>query len=249
MALHVVGRASHQQPCLRGLSAEGNGDAVGIIVEQRGVDDVPALARGAEGDASHRELSILDHRAEHAVVDVGLVVRMAPLANALQRNLQRGIGRTGRTILLVEDVGHVGIEELVDALGLVHVLHLNDLVQCLCTLDVAILSLAHVQPQHHLQGLAESLVDDEAQRTVLARELIVDIGRVDAATVPVLRESRAQDALPVERLRNDAKEALQQRSGRDAYAVAKVAIALATRSIVVAHLSEVGRRLSVVHLV
>ena len=249
MALHVVGRASHQQPCLRGLSAEGNGDAVRIIVEQRGVDDVPALARGAEGDASHGELSILDHRAEHAVVDVGLIVRMAPLANALQRNLQRGIGRTGRTILLVEDVGHVGIEELVDALGLVHVLHLDDLVQCLAALDVAILPLAHVQPQHHLQGLAESLVDDEAQRTVLARELIVDIGRVDAATVPVLRESRAQDALSVECLWNDAKEALQQRSGRDAYAVAKVAIALATRSIVVAHLSEVGRRLSVVHLV
>ena len=90
--------------------------------------------------------------------------------------------------------------------------HLDDLVQCLAALDVAILPLAHVQPQHHLQGLAEALVDDEAQRTVLARELIVDVGRVDAATVPVLRESRAQDALSVERLWNDAKEALQQRS-------------------------------------
>ena len=93
------------------------------------------------------------------------------------------------------------------------------------------------------------MVDDETQSAVLSRELIIQIGRMNATAVPFLGKARTENALSVERLRNDSKEPLQQGSRRDADAIAKIPVALSTCRIIMTHLSEVGRRLTIVHLV
>lgn len=51
-----------------------------------------------------------DLRAEDGVVDLCGLLRMTPFANALEGNLEGGGLRTGREVVVAEDVGDGGVE-------------------------------------------------------------------------------------------------------------------------------------------
>ena len=100
-----------------------------------------------------------------------------------------------------------------------------------------------------MQRLTEVLGDFNTHLAILSRVLVRQVGRFYAGTIPLCGEPRTDDALAIERLRDDAKQALQQRTTADADTITKVAITLSTGRIVMTNLTEVGRTLSVVHLI
>ena len=62
-------------------------------------------------------------------------------------------------------------------------------------------------------------------------------------------EAWTDEAFPIECLWNDAKKTLNQRTTTDTDTVTKVTIALTTGSLVMTNLSEVGRTLTIIHLI
>ena len=115
--LHVVGASRHQQIGLRGITLEGDDHRVGIIVPQRGIDDVAANGRRVEWDAGQAHLVFDDERTEYAVVDISCLLWVTPLTDTLHRNLQRRGLRTGRQVFVLEDIIDTRIEIAVYQLG------------------------------------------------------------------------------------------------------------------------------------
>ena len=117
------------------------------------------------------------------------------------------------------------------------------------SLGIDITAQTGVLTDNDLQWLTEMLGNLVSLHPTLTRVRIRKVGRLDGHAIPPCREVGTDDALSVERLRDDAKESLNERTAGDADTVAEVAIALATGSIVLTDLPEVGWRLAVVHLV
>ena len=86
-ALHVIGRTGQEQIGARCPTLQRNGDSIRIVIPQRGIDDVTSLGWCTERHARHHEMAILDAGTEDGVVDLGRLLGMTPLANALHGNL------------------------------------------------------------------------------------------------------------------------------------------------------------------
>ena len=117
------------------------------------------------------------------------------------------------------------------------------------THDVAILAQSEVLADDNLLRLGEMLRHLVDGLVALTLVLIIYIRCTHRCRIPGFGESRTNDATTIQGIGLDAKESLQHRTCRDADAVAEVAVALATGSIVLADLAEVGGRLAAVHLV
>ena len=203
---------------------------------------------------------------------------MAPVAHALKGNLQRGVWRTRRTVFMTEDVRHTVVQyavnvlfvELLDESRLISAVLLrlsqliafigylrildghfdtNDLMLIAVAHNIAIFSHAKVLTDDNLLGLGKVLSHLVNRLVALTLVLIIYIRCADGCRIPRLREAGTDDTTPLESVRQNAEKPLNKRACRYTDAVAKVAIALTTGSIILADLSEIGRTLPVVHLV
>ena len=122
----MVSRTSHQQISLLGLTLQGDGNGIGVVIPQTGVDDVLTLLRGTERNAYHVKHTVYDFGTEHRVVNLSSLLRMAPLTNALHGYLQRGGLWTRTEILVLEDISYIGIVILRKLNGIqVHIIFKN----------------------------------------------------------------------------------------------------------------------------
>ena len=116
-------------------------------------------------------------------------------------------------------------------------------------LNIAVVAVTEVLTKDHLKRLTEVLGDLIAVSSVHTPVLIFYIGSLHAGTIPLCRKTGTDNALTIERLGNHTKESLYQCAAADSDAIAEITITLPSRSIILADLSKVGRRLSIIHLV
>ena len=126
---------------------------------------------------------------------------------------------------------------------------INHLMMLRCALNITILAVVEVLANDYLQRLTEMLSDFVTCYPTLARIYIRKVWSLDGDTIPRMGETGTDDAPAIEGLRDDAEKTLDKRAAADADAVAEVAIALAAGSVIIADLSEIGWRGTVVHLV
>ena len=124
--LHVVGAPRHQQVGIAEASLHAVGRLlfrhslqleryfVGIVLPERRVGNVLSLGRHFKRNACHVNPVVPHLRAQHAVVDGRTILRMAPFAHALRRNLQGGHLGPWVQIPLLEDIADAGVQLLGD---------------------------------------------------------------------------------------------------------------------------------------
>lgn len=106
---------------MRGIARQGHRHGVGIVVPERAEEDVAACRGEAERNADgclERVAVVGKELAQARVVDVDRELGVAPLADALCGQLERGDVGSGREIAVAEDVGDARVVCAVDAHGL-----------------------------------------------------------------------------------------------------------------------------------
>ena len=166
-------------------------------------------------------------------------------------------------VLLMELVvkrGLLGIYRLAGGFGLPHIdiahlghgtghLDADDLMTGCGALNVTIAPQSQILTDDDLLRTIEvlrHLIDGFVALTLIA---ILDIRGLHRGCVPRLGESRTNDTLSLQGVGLNAEKSLNERAGRDAYAIAEITVTLTSGCVILAHLSEVGRRLAIVHLV
>ena len=187
MGLHVIGRTSHQQPCLGCTSLQRNGDTIRIVVPKRSKHDILSFGRSGKRYAHHHKFVINNTCPESGIYYFRTIIWMTPLSHSLHRYLQGSIWRTRCAILLTEYVCDIGIiiwsQPLLDKLTVKGWLvdgccigncdcfmkfyigqpnrffHGQHLMLFGSALYIAIEPPTHIHSQHNLQGFAEMLIN------------------------------------------------------------------------------------------